>query len=77
MDDILNCHMICVSLLRLRLLRREERAWGRSVVCADAPFCFHMQIFNKESMHLCFLSLLSLGCFTSLTISYQFPALWS
>lgn len=54
-----------------------KRARGRSVVCEDAPLCFHMQILNKKSTHLCFLSFLSLGCFAFFTIFYRFPALWS
>lgn len=74
--DTLNFNMSCVSLLCLRPCQSDEIAQSRSVVCEDAPLCFHMQIFNKTSMHLCFLSFLSLGSFMSLAIFYQFSALW-
>lgn len=69
-------NMSRVSLLYLRSCQSEEIARSRSVVCEDAPLCFHMQIFNKTSMHLCFLSFLSLGSFMSLSSFYQFSALW-
>lgn len=74
--NTLNFIMSCVSLLCLRPCQSEEIALSRSVVCGDAPLCFHMQIFNNISMHFCFLSLPSLGSFMSLAIFYQFSALW-
>lgn len=64
----------CVSLLCLRPCQSEEIALSRSGVWGDAPLCFHMQIFNNISMHLCFLSFPSLGSFMSLAIFYH--ALW-